>query len=260
MYAGSVELSLRGKTALITGSSRGIGLAIARRFAEAGANVMLSSRKSEALVEAATSLRDLAGTVAWHAAHVGDSAQAEMCVNATIECFGGLDILVNNAATSPYFGPILEIDEPRLMKTVEVNQSAIVHWSRAAWDASLATRGGCIINVASIGAFNAEYGSGWYNTTKAAMLYLTKQLAYELGPAVRVNALAPGLIKTEFARAHWEPREESIVSRIPLRRLGEPDDIATAALFLASDAAKWITGQTLVVDGGSTIAPNGTIG
>jgi NAD(P)-dependent dehydrogenase (short-subunit alcohol dehydrogenase family) len=258
--ARTVDLELNGQTALITGASRGIGLAIAGRFLEAGANVMLSSRTAEDLAEATASLeaKGLAGRVAWKAAHVGDGDQAQACVAETVERFGALDILVNNAGTNPYFGPMVDIDVARAQKTFEVNQLAVLMWSSYAVKAGLR---GSIINVASIGGLGVEPGIGWYNVTKAAVLHITRQLAFELAPDIRVNALAPGLIKTKLARALWEgPGEKRISAHIPLRRLGLPDDVATAALFLASDAASWITGQTLVVDGGTTRQPSGGVG
>jgi NAD(P)-dependent dehydrogenase (short-subunit alcohol dehydrogenase family) len=256
-----VELELNGRTALITGASRGIGLAIAGRFLEAGANVMLSSRTADDLAEAVAGL-EAAGAasdkVAWKSAHVGDADQAQSCVAETVEHFGALDILVNNAGTNPYFGPLIDIDVARAQKTFEVNQLAVLMWTSYAVKAGL---GGSVINVASIGGLGVEPGIGWYNVTKAAVLHITRQLAYELAPEIRVNALAPGLVKTKLARALWEgPGEERIAAHIPLRRLGLPDDIATAALFLASDAASWITGQTLVVDGGTTKQPTGGVG
>ncbi len=256
-----MELELNGKTALVTGGSRGIGLAMAARFAEAGANVMITSRKAEALAEAAAGL--VAGgaaedSVAWTAAHVGRPEDAQSCVAETMARFGRLDILVNNAGTNPYFGPMIDIDVVRAQKTFEVNQLAILVWAAAAVKAGLR---GSIINVASIGGLGVEPGIGWYNVTKAAVLHITRQLSFELAPDVRVNALAPGLVKTKLAAALWEgPGEDRIAAHIPMRRLGLPDDIATAALFLASDAASWITGQTLVVDGGTTAQPSGGVG
>ncbi len=255
-----MELSLANKTAVITGASRGIGLAIASRMAESGANVMLSSRREDNLLEAAATLVTHGPRVAHCVAHVGRSEDADRVIAATRDRFGAVDILVNNAATNPYFGPLVEIDDARMHKTYEVNQASVVTHTRAAWHAWMKEHGGVVINISSVGGLGPEPGLGWYNVTKAAVIHLTKQLSYELSPTVRVNAIAPGLVKTDMARALWEPHEEAMARRIPLQRLGEVDDIATAALFLASDAASWITGQTLVVDGGSTTQPSGAVG
>jgi NAD(P)-dependent dehydrogenase (short-subunit alcohol dehydrogenase family) len=256
-----MELELTGRTALITGGSRGIGLAVAARFAEAGANVMIASRKADDLEQAANGL--VAGgadaeKVAWRTAHVGRPDDATSCVADTVARFGGIDILVNNAGTNPYFGPMIDIDLVRAQKTFEVNQLSVLVWTAAAVKAGLR---GSVINVASIGGLGVEPGIGWYNVTKAAVLHITRQLSFELAPEVRVNALAPGLVKTKLAAALWEgPGEERIAAHIPLRRLGLPDDIANAALFLASEASSWITGQTFVVDGGTTAQPSGGVG
>jgi NAD(P)-dependent dehydrogenase (short-subunit alcohol dehydrogenase family) len=254
-----MDLRLDGKVALVTGGSRGIGRAIATRFAEAGAQVMIVSRKADALAEAAAAMSGLDGEVVWRAANAGDPEAAEQCVAATVERFGSVDILVNNAATNPFYGPLIDIDRAAAEKTVQVNQVAYLTWTQCAWRASMQSGGGNVINVSSVGALSVEPGIGWYNVTKAAVAHLTRQLAGELGPAVRVNALAPGLVKTDFARALWETREERIAARLPLRRLGVPDDIAAAALFLASEAASWLTGHVLVVDGGALCNPSGGI-
>ena len=251
-----MELRLDGKVALVTGGSRGIGRAIAAAFAEAGARVMISSRKADALEAAAGEMK---GEVAWFAANAGRPEEARACVEATVERLGGLDVLVNNAAANPYQGPMIDIDLPRAEKTVQVNQVALLVWSQLAWKAAMAERGGSIINVSSVGGLTIEDTTiGWYNVTKRAVVHLTEQLAAELGPKVRVNALAPGLVKTDFARTLWEgPLGEGVARRMPLKRLGEPEDIAGGALFLASDAASWITGHTLVIDGGALVTPSG---
>ena len=246
-----MELTLDGKVALVTGASRGIGRAVASAFAASGARVMISSRKPDALEAAAA---EMAGEVAWHAANAGDDEAAAACVAATVERFGAVDILVNNAATNPYMGPMMGIDRSRADKTVQVNQWAVLRWTQLAWEASMRERGGSVLNLASIGGLSVEPAIGYYNVTKAAVIHLTRQMAQELAPAVRVNAIAPGLVKTDMARALWEPNEERIAKGLPLQRLGEPDDIASAAVFLCSDAASWITGHTLVVDGGALLS------
>ncbi|MBX3314346.1 MAG: SDR family oxidoreductase [Actinobacteria bacterium] len=242
-----MDVRLDGKVALVTGASKGIGLAIATEMAASGAQVMLSSRKPEALAAASDGID---GDTAWFAANAGDADAAAACVAATIERFGRLDVLVNNAATNPYAGPMLGIDRPRFDKTVEVNLHGPIAWSREAWNQAFEAAGGTILNVSSIGGLSIEPTIGVYNTTKAALIHVTKQLAAELAPSVRVNAVLPGLVKTDMARALWERDEERIAAHVPLHRLGEPEDIARAATFMCSDHASWITGTTLVVDGG----------
>ena len=214
---------------------------------------MLSSRKPEALEIAAASIApSREAEVAWFAANAGDEAAPDAAVAATAQRFGSVDILVNNAAANPYFGPSLGITPSQMDKMHQVNQRAIVLWAAAAWRCSFEKHGGVMINISSVGGITTEnVGIGYYNVTKAAVIHLTRQLAAEMAPSVRVNAIAPGLVKTDFARALWETNEMSEARRLPLGRLGEPGDIAGAAVFLASDAASWITGHTLVVDGGS---------
>ena len=245
-----MEIRLDGKVALVTGASKGIGKAIAAEYAASGARVMLSSRKEEGLKEAASEMK---GEVEIFAANAGDPDQAEACIAATLDRLGGLDILVNNAATNPYMGPVIDADLPRYDKTFDVNVRGPLVWAQAAWRARMQDHGGNIINVSSIGGIRHDSGIGVYNVTKAALIHLTKILAVELAPTVRVNAIAPGLVKTDFARALWEPAEDLVAGAMPLRRLGEPEDIAAAALFLASDLSSWITGETVVVDGGALV-------
>jgi NAD(P)-dependent dehydrogenase (short-subunit alcohol dehydrogenase family) len=248
-----MQIDLDGKVALVTGASRGIGKAIAGALAGSGASVMLSSRKIEALEAAAA---DIGGDTAVHAANAGEPDQIAACVAATMERFGRIDILVNNAATNPYMGRSIDIDLPRFDKTWQVNYRGPVVWCQEAWKASMTEHGGAIVNIASVGGLSVENHIGHYNVTKAALIHLTRTLAADLAPGVRVNAIAPGLVKTDMARALWEPAEEAIAASMPLKRLGEPADIANAALFLVSDLGSWITGQTLVVDGGALLGPS----
>ncbi len=244
-----MELSLHGKVALVTGASRGIGKAIATQFAAAGAKVMISSRKEDALREAR---KDMVGDVEIFAANSGDVEAGKACVSATIERFGGLDILVNNAATNPYMGPTLEVDESRYDKTFQVNLRGPLFWCKAAWESHLKQHPGVIISIASVGGLRAEGALGVYNLTKAALIHMTRQLAAESGPT-RVFGIAPGLVKTDFASVLIENFGERLANQLPLRRIGEPDDIANLALFLASDKASWITGETYVIDGGAGV-------
>lgn len=243
-------IDLSGKVALVTGASKGIGAAIAKILAESGASVMLSSRKIEALEEMAATIK---GDTAVHAAHAGRPEEAQACVAATIERFGGLDILVNNAATNPYYGRAIDIDLPRFDKTIEVNLRGPLIWTQEAWRQSMEKNGGVVLNISSVGGLQYAGPIGIYDLTKAGLIHLTKHLSSELGPGVRVNAIAPGLVKTDFARALWEPGGEDAPRPWPLRRIGQPEDIANAALYLCSDLSSWVTGEVLVVDGGSLI-------
>jgi NAD(P)-dependent dehydrogenase (short-subunit alcohol dehydrogenase family) len=248
-----MEISLEGRVALVTGASRGIGKAIAATYAAAGADVLLSSRKQDALEAAADDIGTAGGKLEVFAANAGEPDQIAACVAATVERFGRVDILVNNAATNPYMGRPVDIDMPRFDKTWQVNYRGPVVWVQEAWKASMAEHGGNVINIASIGGLSVEPSIGHYNVTKAALMHLTRTFAADLSPGVRVNAIAPGLVKTQLARALWEPAEQAIAARTPLGRLGEPQDIADAALFLASDLSSWMTGQTIVVDGGALL-------
>jgi NAD(P)-dependent dehydrogenase (short-subunit alcohol dehydrogenase family) len=250
-----VSTGLAGKTALVTGASRGIGKAIAVAMVAEGANVVLSSRKQDSLDAVAAELRSAyaGANVLAKAAHVAHADEAAACVAAAVAEFGSVDVLVNNAGTNPYFGPMIDIDMARAEKTVEINQTSILRWTQLVWRASMAERGGSVINIASVGGLSTEPGIGYYNVTKAAIIHLTRQFAAELAPAVRVNAIAPGIVRTQLARALWENHEEYLNKALPLGRIGEPEDIAKAAIFLAGDDSAWLTGQTLVVDGGAMI-------
>lgn len=241
------------RVAVVTGGSKGIGLAIAHHLARGGAKVMITSRREENLRAAVDSMHGL--DVAWFAGNAGEPADIVNCVDACMARFGHIDILVNNAATNPYYGDLADLDVARAVKTVSVNQIAPLLWAQKVCQAGMSQRRGTIVNVSSIGGTSVEPNIGWYNTTKAALLHLTRQLAYELAPNVRVNAVAPGLVRTDLARALWEESGDAWAEKLPLRRLGLPEDVANAVAFLASDAASWITGQTLVVDGGALTTP-----
>src|SRR6185295_16111079 len=233
-----MKISLEGKVALVTGASKGIGRAIAGSMADAGAKVMLSSRKQDQLEIAAA---EIGGDTAVFAANAGDVESAKACVAATIERFGGLDILVNNAATNPYYGPTLGVDEARYDKTFQVNLRGPLFWCQAAWEQAMRDKPGVIINIASVGGMRSEGALGVYNLTKAALIHLTRQLGGELGPT-RVVGIAPGLVKTDFASVLVANFGDSLARSMPTKRLGEPQDIANLATFLASDLASWITG------------------
>ena len=244
-----MEISLKGKVALVTGASRGIGKAIAKSFVEAGAQVMLTSRKEEALRVAAS---EMDGETDVFAANTGDLDAGLACGEATMKRFGKIDILVNNAATNPYFGATMGVDSSRFDKTFQVNLKGPVFLSQAVWNASMNNHPGVILNIASVGGIRAERGLGVYNLTKAAIIHLTSQLACELGPT-RVVGIAPGLVKTSFASVLIENFGEQLAAQLPTGRLGEPQDIANLALFLVSDLASWITGETYVIDGGAGV-------
>ncbi|MEN9645020.1 MAG: hypothetical protein RL238_1689 [Actinomycetota bacterium] len=248
-----MQISMEGKVALVTGGSRGIGKAIAATLAASGAKVMISSRKLDALEAAAG---EMDGEVEVYAGNAGEPEVARACVAATIERFGGLDILVNNAATNPYYGATLGVDEGRFDKTFQVNLRGPLFWCQAAWDQAMKDKPGVMVNIASVGGLRSEAGLGVYNLTKAALIHLTRQLANELGPT-RVVGIAPGLVQTDFAAFLVDNFGERLAQQLPLQRLGEPQDIANLAVFLASDAASWITGDTYVIDGGAGVRSAG---
>ena len=245
-----MEISLEGKVALVTGASKGIGKAIAKTLAESGAKVMLSSRKEDQLREAA---EEINGETDIFAANAGDIVAGRDCIKATIKKFGGLDILVNNAATNPYFGKTLGVDEARFDKTFQVNLKGPVFWTQTAHELVFAKKPGVVLNIASVGGMRAEVGLSVYNLTKAALIHFTRQLASEIGPT-RVVGIAPGLVKTDFAAFLVDNYGDALAERLPLGRLGEPQDIANLATFLVSDAASWITGETYVIDGGAGVS------
>jgi NAD(P)-dependent dehydrogenase (short-subunit alcohol dehydrogenase family) len=247
-------ISLEGKVAIVTGASRGIGEAVARAMVASGARVVLASRKIEPLQAVAESLGDRAHAVA---AHTGKEADCKALVAAAVARFGKVDVLVNNAATNPYFGPMLAVEEGAWDKTFEVNLKGYF-WMIREVAQHLVARGapGSLVSVASVAALEAAPLQGVYGMTKAAVLSMTKTLAYELAPSsIRVNAICPGLVNTKLASAIVQNEElvQTIAKKTPLGRYARPEEIAGGAVYLASDAASFLTGQALVIDGGMTI-------
>ncbi len=249
------DFSLDDKVALVTGASRGIGEAIARGFAEHGATVVLASRKQEDLNRVAESITENGGKALAVACHIGKLDAIRSLFERIQEEFGRVDILVNNAATNPYFGPAVGISESALDKTIEVNIKGYFLMSQYAAKMMVEHGSGSIINVASISGISPGPLQAVYSMTKAAVINMTKGFAKELGPAgIRVNAIAPGVVETKFARALIDTKEihDQILSMTPLRRHAQPSEIVGTAIYLASDASSFTTGAVLVVDGGLT--------
>jgi NAD(P)-dependent dehydrogenase (short-subunit alcohol dehydrogenase family) len=247
-------MSLNGKVAIVTGASRGIGEAIAQCFALRGAKVVVSSRKMDGLVTVADKITKKGGIASPIVCHAGKEDQIEALVTETVARYGKVDILVNNAAANPYFGPMMGVDFGSWEKTFEVNTKGYFIATRAVVR-HLQSRNapGSIVNIASIAGMIAAVAQGVYGMSKAAVISMTKTLGVELGgTGIRVNAIAPGVVETYFAGAlvSNEALMKTMKDRLPVRRIGQPDDIAGMALFLASDASNYVTGQTLVVDGG----------
>ncbi|MFY9822132.1 MAG: glucose 1-dehydrogenase [Thermoanaerobaculia bacterium] len=247
---------LAGKVVLVTGASRGIGEAVALGFAGAGARLVLASRKIEGVSAVAEKIQGQGGEAVAVACHTGKAADVEALAARAKEAFGGVDVVVNNAATNPHYGPLLAAEEGHWDKTFEVNVKGYVNTIRACLPMMRERGGGAVVNVASVAGLVPHSGLGVYGVSKAAVIMLTKTLAIELAREnVRVNAIAPGLIQTRFSEALWtapEARERALRS-IPQRRLGQPEDLVGAVLYLASDAAKFTTGAVLVIDGGQTL-------
>ena len=241
---------LQGKTAIVTGASRGIGFAVAQRLVAEGANVVITARHEDALKDAAASLGDRAGYVAGKA---DDPAHQDEVIATAIARFGRADLLVNNTGINPAYGSLLELDLDVGRKILEVNVLAALAWVQKLHAAWMGEHGGAIVNIASVAAIRPAPKIAMYGVSKAALVHLTEELAVELGPGIRVNAVAPGVVKTDFAKALYEGREASVAAVYALKRLGVPDDIGGVVAFLLSDDAGWMTGQTLVVDGGATL-------
>ncbi|GAA1970442.1 SDR family oxidoreductase [Amycolatopsis minnesotensis] len=244
--------SLKDRVAIVTGASRGIGLGVAKELVSRGAKVCITARKPEPLAEAVAELGG-AGVAVAVAGKADDPAHQDEAVATAIERFGSLDLLVNNAGINPVYGPVIDVDEGAAAKTMAVNVLAPLAWTKKARDAWMGEHGGAIVNVASIAGLRASPGIGMYGVTKAALIRLTVELATELGPKIRLNAVAPAVVKTSFATALYEGREDEVAAAYPLKRLGVPEDIAGAVAFLLSEESSWITGQTLVLDGGVSL-------
>ncbi|MFJ8185305.1 SDR family oxidoreductase [Streptomyces sp. NPDC096105] len=237
-----------GKVALITGASRGIGYGVAEALVARGDRVCITGRNEDALKEAVEKLgADRAVHVAGKA---HDEAHQALAVERVMEAFGRVDYLVNNAGTNPVFGPIADLDLNVARKVFETNVISALGFAQKTWHAWQKDNGGAIVNIASVAGIAPSPFIAAYGVSKAALINLTQQLAHEFAPRVRVNAIAPAVVKTKFAQALYEGREEEAAASYPLGRLGVPSDIGDAAAFLTSDQSAWVTGQTLVVDGG----------
>lgn len=249
-----MEQDFAGRTGLITGGTRGIGLGIAAELVSRGANVVVTARKPDEL-EAAVATLDPDGTGRALAVRgsADDEAHQADAVAQAVARFGRLDLLVPNAAVNPQYGPLVDADLSAVRKVFEVNVTGVLGWVQQAWRQSMQEHGGSILVVASVGGLRSGAPIGAYNASKAAVIHLVRQLGAEMGPTVRVNAIAPAVVKTRFAQALYEGREDEVAANYPMGRLGTPEDTAKAAAFLLSGDASWITGETLVVDGGTTV-------
>jgi NAD(P)-dependent dehydrogenase (short-subunit alcohol dehydrogenase family) len=251
-----MHISLTNKTAIVTGASKGIGETIAQFLAAAGANVVINSRKQEQIDAVAESIRIAGGNCVAIAGNVGNAADAQALIDKTIEIYGGIDILVNNAAANPVYGPVLECESWAFDKIMNINVKAPFDLSKLAYPSMKFRGGGSIINISSIEGLSPDEGLGIYSVSKAALNMLTKVCAKEWGPDnIRVNSICPGFIKTKFSEALWSNEQwmKMFMKRVPIKRIGKTEEIAALALFLASDASGYCTGGIFTADGGLTI-------
>lgn len=238
------------RAAIVTGASRGIGFAIAKALVDRGDRVCITGRDATTLAEAA---KLLGGDTIAVAGKAHDAAHQDEVIATTLEQFGRIDYLVNNVGTNPVFGPMMDLELDVVRKVLDINVVGALAWTQKVVRAWMRSHSGAIVNVASVAALAPAPGMGAYGMSKAALRYLTEQLAVELGPEVRVNAVAPAIVKTKFASVLYEGRESQVAQTYPAGRLGVPEDVSAAVAFLLSDQASWITGHTMVLDGGSTL-------
>lgn len=243
---------LVGRTAIVTGASRGIGLAIAERLVAEGARVCVTARKPDALAEAVTQLGGPDHAIGVPGKSDDPDHQRE-AVERTLAAFGPIDLLVNNAGINPVYGPIIDVDLDAARKVIEVNCLAALAWTQRVYRAGMRDHGGAVVNLSSVAGLAPAPGIGIYGASKAMLSHLTAELAVELAPAVRVNAVAPAVVKTQFATALYEGKEAEVATGYPLGRLGVPSDISGVVAFLLSEDAAWLTGQTVPVDGGKSL-------
>jgi NAD(P)-dependent dehydrogenase (short-subunit alcohol dehydrogenase family) len=245
-------MGLEGRTAIVTGASRGIGLAIAHRLVADGARVVITGRTQETLDEAVAGLGGRKNVIAV-AGKAADPSHRDSVVAAAVATYGSVDLLVNNTGINPVYGSLLDVDPTVAAKMVDTNVLAAMAWVKACRDAWMGAHGGAVVNLSSVAGLAPSPGIGWYGATKAMLSRVTSELAVELAPTIRVNAVAPAVVKTKFASALYEGREDKVASTYPMKRLGLPEDVASLVWFLLSDEASWITGQTITIDGGLTL-------